>query len=926
MVWRMKFGGFSLLLAALLLGCGGFDARADQAKPLTLPAGVERVNSLEGITEYSLPNGLRVLLFPDPSRPIVTVNITYKVGSRYEGYGETGMAHLLEHLVFKGTPKHPNIPQELTEHGARANGTTWFDRTNYYETVAATEENLRWALELESDRMVHSHIARADLEKEFSVVRNEYERGENSPSGVLYKRMLPVIFQWHNYGHSTIGEKSDIEGAPIERLQAFYREYYQPDNAVLVVAGRFDEQKTLALIGETFGPIPKPARQLQRTYTREPVQDGERQITLRRTGDVQLVSCMFRTPAGSHPDDASLSVLTTLLTDEPSGRLYKALVETKKASSVSGSASGFAEAGMAGFTAEVRLEQSLDDAKTTLLKVLEELKKNPPTEEEVTRARTRLLKYFELSLKQSDRIGLRLSESIALGDWRLAFYERDELEKVTPAEVARVAELYFKPANRTIGLFIPEQKSERTAVPEAPDLTALLRDYKGRPPIAQGEDFEASPENIEKRTTRGAFPNGMKYALLPKKTRGESVSATLTLRFGSEETLRGRSAAGEFTASMLDKGTRQKTRQQIKDTLDRLKARVGVSGGASSVTASVETDRAHLIEVLGLVREILREPSFPADEFERLKQETLAGLEQQKSDPQPLASIQFARLSRPYYQPDDPRYTRTLPEEVAVTEAVKLEQLPAFYRDFYGATNATVGVVGDFDQEAVKAALAQAFGDWQSPSKYVRLGEDYREVAPREETILTPDKANAVYIAGYGFPMRDDDPDYPAVTIGGYMMGGGFLNSRLATRIRQKEGISYGVHGSFGASSLDKYASFDASMIYNPQNVKRLGTAFREEVERAAREGFTEEELTPARTGWLKSREVARSSDGTLAGTLSQYLYLQRNLRFDAERDEAMRGLTVAQVNAAMKKYLDFSRMIIVKAGDFEKPPGKTDK
>ena len=884
-----------------------------------LPAGVERVTSIEGITEYALPNGLRVLLFPDPSRPIVTVNITYKVGSRHEDYGETGMAHLLEHLVFKGTPKHPNIPEELTAHGARANGTTWFDRTNYYETVSATEENLKWALELEADRMVNSHIARADLEKEFTVVRNEFERGENSPRGVLYKRMLPVLFQWHNYGHSTIGEKSDIEGAPIERLQAFYRHFYQPDNAVLVVAGRIDEAKTLQLVSDFFGPIPKPTRVLRKTYTKEPVQDGEREITLRRAGDVQLISCAFRTVPASHADDAALTVLAMLLTDEPSGRLYKALVETKKAATVSGNASGFAEAGYVSFNAEVRQEKSLEDARTTLLAVLEEVKKNLPTEEEVTRARTRLLKNFEMSLKRSDQIGLRLSESIANGDWRLAFLERDQLEKVTPTDVARVLAAYFKPSNRTIGLFVPEPNPDRANVPDAPDIAALLKDYKGRPPIAQGEDFDVSPANIEKRTKRTKLPSGLQIALLPKETRGDAVSATMTLRFGTLESLKGKAIIGSATASMLEKGTRQKTRQQIKDTLDRLKARVSIGGGASSVTAGIETDREHLPEVLKLVREMLREPAFPADEFDKLKQEWLASIEQQKSEPDALAGKMFARVSRPPYPADDPRYTRTFPEESAAVEGVTLDQVKEFHRALYGASDATAAVVGDFDAAAMEAALRESFADWKSPSPFVRIAEDYREVAAREETIHTPDKANAVYLAGFGFAMRDDDPDYPAVALGGYIVGGGFLNSRLATRIRQKEGLSYGVGGGFSASPLDKDASFSAQMIYNPQNAAKLATAFREEIERAAKEGFTPEELEAAKTGWLKARQVSRSQDATLAGTLSSYLFYGRDLLFDAKREEAVRTLTLEQLNAVMKKHLTYARMITVKAGDFQK-------
>src|SRR6266853_5828191 len=375
---------------------------AQQAAP-------QRVASVEGITEYRLGNGLRVLLFPDPTKPTVTVNITYLVGSAQEGYGETGMAHLLEHLQFKGSTGHTNIPQELTEHGARTNASTWFERTNYFETIQATDANLQWALGLEADRMVNSFIAKKDLDSEMTVVRNEYESGENNPREVLFERVMSAAYLWHNYGKSTIGARSDIENVPIDRLQAFYRNYYQPDNAILLIAGKIDEGKTLGLINRYFGGIPRPQRVLQANYTTEPVQDGERSVTLRRVGDVQGAVAAYHIPAGSHPDFAALDMAAEILADSPSGRLYKALVETKKAATVSGGTYQLREPGLAIFDASVRKESSLQDARDTLLATVDAIASTPFTAEEVERARARMLKNIELLLNSSDRVGLQIS-------------------------------------------------------------------------------------------------------------------------------------------------------------------------------------------------------------------------------------------------------------------------------------------------------------------------------------------------------------------------------------------------------------------------------------------------------------------------------------------------------------------------------------
>ena len=909
---------FSGLIAAIPAWAAAEQA-AQATAAVALPKGVERVTSVEGITEYRLAsNGLKVLLFPDPTKETITVNVTYLVGSAHENYGETGMAHLLEHLVFKGTPRHPNIPQELTAHGSRPNGTTWTDRTNYFETFAATDENLQWALDLEADRMVNSFIAKKDLDSEMTVVRNEFELGENDPFSVLLERTMSSAYLWHNYGKTTIGARSDIENVPIDRLQAFYKRYYQPDNAVLLVAGRFDEPKTLALIDKHFSSIAKPTRTLERIYTTEPTQDGERSVTLRRVGDTQMVCTVYHVPSGAHQDFAAVDIISQVLGDTPSGRLHKALVESKKASSSFGFNFQWREPTIAIFGAEVRVGTALDPARDALLQTVEGFVASPPSKEEVERARAQLLKNIDLNLNRSDRIGLTLSEFIGAGDWRLYFLHRDRLRKITVDEVQAAATKYFKPANRTLGLFIPTPKPDRAEIPTTPDVVALLKDYKGDPAIAAGEAFDPSPGNIESRTHRNATPSGLTLALLPKKTRGGTVVAQLILRFGDEKSLMNRSSAASLAGAMLMRGTTKRTRQQIQDELDRLKARLNVSGGATQATVSIETTRESLPAVLRLAGEVLRDPSFPASEFELLRQEQLASIEQQKSEPTQIGFTAFNRHLGPYPK-GDVRYTRTPDEEVAEITAATLEQTTRFYRDFYGASNGQLTVVGDFDEKELTRIANEVFGTWKSPRPFTRVPTVFTDAAPTNQSFATPDKANAFFVAGFNLSIRDDHADYPALVLGNYMLGGGFLSSRLASRIRQKDGLSYGVGSGMNVSALDQFGRFTATAIYAPQNAEKLEAAFKEEIERMLKDGFTAEEVAAAKTGYLQSRQVSRAQDNELAGRLNTYLFLDRTLKWDADVEAKIKALTPEQINAAMRRHMNPAKISIIKAGDFKK-------
>lgn len=878
--------------------------------------------TVEGLTEYTLPNGLRVLLFPDQSKPTATVNLTVLVGSRHEGYGETGMAHLLEHMVFKGSSCHLNIPDELTAHGARPNGSTWFDRTNYFETFSASDSNLVWALDLEADRLVNSFVYKKDLESEFTVVRNEFESGENDPFGVLMDKTIAAAYMWHNYGKSTIGARSDIENVPIERLQSFYRRYYQPDNAVLVVAGKFEPARALALIEEKFGRIPRPDRsgvlKIYPTYTLDPTQDGERSVTLRRVGDIQVAMAIYHVPSGSHPDYAAVDVLGQVLGDAPSGRLYKALVEPKLAADVGAFAFQLREPGVLITYARVRKDDDLAKARAAMDAAIAGAVTTPPTAEEVDRAKTQLLKNIELTLNRSDQVGLELSEWAGMGDWRLLFIHRDRIKKVTAQDVARVAAAYLKPSNVTVGTFIPTEKPDRAEIPATPDYAALVRDYKGDTALAAGEVFDPSPDNVDRRTTRTALPSGLKLALLPKTNRGQAVNLALTLRFGSLPAVQGKGVVPDLTADMLMRGTRTKTRQQVKDEFDKLKARVSIFGGPTSVRVGLETTRPNLIPALRLIGEVLREPAFPEKEFDELKRENLAQLEENRSEPTFQGSNAYQRYLNPYPK-GDPRYVSTLDEQVADYTAATLDDARRFYAEFYGASNGELAVVGDFDPAEVSATATEIFGSWKSPKPFARVPQEFKDVNATSISLNTPDKANAFFLAGMNLHVRDDDPDYAALLLGNYMLGGGFLNSRLATRIRQKEGISYGVGSGLFASALDSTGGFQTFAIYAPENAGRLEAAFREEIERMLKDGFTADEVKAAKTGWLQSRQVGRSQDPQLVNQLGNYAFIGRSLAFDKALEARVSALTPDLINAAMKRYIDPSKITIVKAGDFEK-------
>jgi zinc protease len=905
----------TMILTGLAVTCAG-PAWAQRASstpkttPAALPQGVVQGPSAEGITEYRLPNGLKVLLFPDSSRPTVTVNVTYLVGSRHENYGETGMAHLLEHLMFKGSPRHRDITTQFSDRGMQFNGTTSLDRTNYYEVFQASPENLQWALEMEADRMTHSFIAQKDLDSEMTVVRNEYENGENSPGSVLMKRMQSVAYDWHAYGRSTIGNKSDIENVKIRNLQDFYHTYYQPDNAVLLVAGKFDPNQTLRSISKLFGAIPKPKRSLPEFWTVEPTQDGERSFTVRRQGDVQIVAVGYKVPSGLHDDSDMLSFSSSILGDVPTGRLHKLLVDTGKASQVFAFAQTGYAPGLQFFGAVVKKGEAIEPVRAALTEAVESFAQHPPTAEEMERTKRAYLNSIERSLNDPQQVGVALSETIALGDWRLFFVGRDKVEKITAAQVAEASARYFKRDNRVTGTFLPDDAPQRAVIPPAPSVESLLKDFKPQASNLSAEDFEPSQANIMKRTTL-TTAGGVKLALLPKKNRGQTVTVDLRQHFGDEQNLFGKGAVPGLAAAMLTRGTTQYDRVQLADAFEKLK----VAGGITHF----QTTRENLAAALKLAAHVLKEPSFPAAEFEQLRQQSLVALEASRSEPTNLAS---RALNEHFdiYPKGDIRHETTLDEDIADLKSATLDQVKAFHRDFYGSNPAELAVVGDFDPKEIVPLIDQLFGAWRAPMHVAPVLRKHAEIAPIHQVLNTPDKENGFYAARMNLDLNVDDPDYPALMLADYIFGGGGgLKSRLLDRIRQKEGLSYGGGTQLAAGERDRAGMFAVSAIAAPQNLAKVDVAVREELARALKDGFTAAELAGAKSGLMQQRTQNRADDGTLAAGWTSYLYRDTTYEWSADFEKRMMAVTLPQLNAAFRKAIDPARLSVVMAGDQSK-------
>ena len=895
---------------------------APQQAPAAPPQGIRQVVMIEGVTEYRLENGLTVLLAPDDSRAQTTVNMSYRVGSRNEGPGQTGMAHLLEHLLFRGSPEHPDALAEFSRRGLAANGSTTTDLTNYYATFASNPDTLRWYLSWQADAMLNARIGRADLDAEMPVVRNEMEQGENSPFSMLLQQTDAAAYVWHPYGRSVIGARSDVEHVDIEQLRAFYHRYYQPDNAVLIVTGRFDAAQTLQWIARDFGPLARPERALPPEYTVEPVQQGARAVTLRRAGGSPIAIVQYHFPEGASDAYTALSLGTDMLADSPAGPLYRALVQTGQAGSVFGFARAMKQPGYVVFGAQLQPAADPHAVLATLEKTLESGGIDQLDQAALDRSRTAWLNQWKQVYNQPANLADALSNAVSRGDWRLFFIEPMRIRALKLDDIRRQLHAWLLPSNRTSGLYLPTPDPVYAPAAPAADLgpwIAQLKTGTDRPAVAS---FDTDPQALDADTRRSTLnlPNGpVALALLPKATPGDQVHAYMRLRFGAAEQMRGLGLVPSITAAMLLRGADGLSRQQIEDRLNALDSDLSFSGGGNTLTVTMRSSRDHLPDLLALTFRLLRHPAFPAAELSELQHALLGNIEDEAVSPAWLVRNTLERQDQPW-KSDDIRYTPTAQELLKDTQSLTPAALKQFHDRFYGAGGIQLSVVGDFDPQAVEHSLRAGLEGWRQAPAYERAMEPWYPIAPEVFHIPAPGKANANYLAALQLKLQDTDPRWPALILANYLLGGS-EDSRLWQAIRVKGGLSYTVGSSLQASSWEPSGSWTFFATMASQNAQALQDAMVKTLSDTLKNGFTQDEVDQGVKSLLNYLKLGRSNDSWLADHWLDYLDTGRSFAWQQRIIDQLKSLKAGQVNAAMRDLLKPGELSIAVAADPKAKP-----
>ncbi len=887
----------------------------------------EYIKSAGGIDEYRLKfNDLSVLLMEDHSAPVATFMVTYHVGSRNEAVGYTGATHILEHMMFKGSKEHnrekgTRVAEVLQNLGAQMNATTWMDRTNYFELLPS--EHLEVGIKVEADRMRNAFLHDKDRQAEMTVVRNEFENGENEPFNALDKNIWATAYQAHPYHHPTIGWRADIENVSTERLKGFYNTYYWPNNATATVIGDFDTKKALNMIEKHFGQYSGSPNEIPGMYTTEPKQEGPRRLEIKRSGQTGIIGIAHKIPDGRNLDIYPIQILSNILGGGKSSRLYRKLVDAGLATNLFMWDFGFHDNGL--FVTYIFLTPGTDhsEIEKIVLNEYADIVEKGVTDKEIKKAQAQLRADVAFSRDGSFSIASSINEAIAIGDWILYTSQLERYNMVTAADVQRVAREYLVKDQSTTGWFVPEPNGRNnTVIPGS-----IHQPQPWQPPES------ISALTIESNQADGSVNAGATLASQINEKEIISGLRLFTMNNGIRDvvTINGSFLGGDIyspktnpfvadmTAAMLDQGTIGKNKYAISDALESVGASINFSSGNYRVRFSARCLSRDVPLVISLLAEQLRQPAFNKDELDNLKKRTIGELERARENPQRRAHTAFLQG---LYPEGHPNYTYDIDREIDFIEQILVSDLKKFHRLSYGLGSLEFVAVGDTKNHQIADALKKGFGDWQT-SELEPLSEFMTANTKKEAAryVNIPEKTSMDMFLGQAIGIDRNHEDYYPLMMGLYILGGNF-SARLMSTVRDQQGLTYGISAGVAGVENNNDGYWFAFGTFAPNLLEAGRQATLEQLELLIKSGVSELELKNKQTTITGAFKVGLATTRGIAGQVLTNAERGRKLDYLDRFPEIINGISLVKVNRTLSKYLDLDRLLFVAAGSLadEKP------
>jgi len=872
--------------------------------------GFEYIKESGGIKEYHMvSNGLKVLLKEDHSAPVATFMVTYEVGSRNEAIGYTGSTHLLEHLMFKGsnkfnTDKGNSVFQLLQSLGARMNATTWLDRTNYYETLPSSE--LETAIEIEADRMRNAYIKEADRESEMTVVRNEFERGQNNPSGVLDEHIWATAYHAHPYHHSTIGWKADIENVSIERLKAFYDTFYWPNNATATVVGDFETGEALAMIKKYFGRIRKSTKEIPQVYTTEPAQEGQRTVTLKRAGQQGIVGLAHKSPSATHEDAASFIVLSSILSSGKNSRFYKNITDKGLTTSIFIWDSLFKDPGLFAVYANLAPGVEHKAVEDALVAEYESIKKGGVTDEEVSKAKAQLVASMKFRQDGSMAVAGSLNEAIASGDWTLYTRYEDLINSVTAESIKEIVNKYFLEDLSTVGYFIPEisgSQAERKPATSAKELVEMKKQY-----FSKEDQGGLAGQVVDSEPVEG-------IRLLTLKRGSGVVTINGSFMGGDIYADDNNSRVPDLVVSMLDQGTTKQTKFEISNQLEKAGARLNISNGKSNVGFSAKFLSNDLEMVFGLLSEQLQSPAFNKEDLEKIKKRMVTNYKKRKESTRGRAVNNMLTSLYPGGHQNAPQDNDKSIEDINKTTT---EDLKAFHKQNYGKGGMVIVAVGDVDHEQLSNTIKKEFGAWKNSPLSKKLETKKGKKLGKKAYVTMEDKTSTDFVVGIPLGINKFHEDYMPLIVASHILGGNF-SARLMQTVRVKEGLTYGINSTITGFDNNNDGYWMVGGTFAPELLAKGEKATLREIKKWAEEGVTQAEVDITKSTLMGSYQVGFDTTYGLSSGILSAVNVWGDLSYVDSYPGKVGGVTLDQVNKAIKKYISFNDIYQVAAGSIDK-------